>query len=92
MSSTGQQKALLIGVVLSHAALLAGVRGFSPMLLLDEPLVHLDTQRRAALFEALRGLPAQAFLTGTDSEVFAPLRDDAEMVRTGSDLLQPDPA
>ena len=90
-SSTGQQKSLLIGVVLAHAALLAAVRGFSPMLLLDEPLVHLDAQRRAALFAALRALPAQAFLTGTDNDVFAPLRDAAEMVRIEMDALHPDP-
>ncbi len=91
-SSTGQQKALLIGVVLAHAALLAALRGFSPMLLLDEPLVHLDARRRIALFAALRALPAQAFLTGTDSDVFTPLRDDAEMVRIEADMLRSGPA
>ena len=73
LASTGQQKALLIGVILAHAALLAQARGYAPLLLLDEPAVHLDAPRRAALFEALAALPAQSFLTGTDPEAFAPL-------------------
>ncbi len=89
-ASTGQQKALLIGVVLGHAALLAEARGFAPLLLLDEPAVHLDAQRRAALCAALAGLPAQSFVTGTDGEVFAPLRDAAEWFRTGDGRLAPD--
>jgi len=78
LASTGQQKALLIGVALGHAALLAQARGFAPLLLLDEPTVHLDAERRAALFAALLRLPAQAILTGADREVFAPLRGQAE--------------
>ncbi len=77
-ASTGQQKALLVGVVLGHAALLAEARGFAPLLLLDEATVHLDAARREALFAALRHLPAQAFLTATDREVFLPLSDAAE--------------
>jgi DNA replication and repair protein RecF len=76
-ASTGQQKSLLLGIVLAHAALIAQTRGFAPILLLDEPLVHLDATRRDALFAALAALPAQAFLSGTDSEVFAPLRGEA---------------
>jgi DNA replication and repair protein RecF len=95
LASTGQQKALLIGVVLAHAGLLAEARGFAPLLLLDEPAVHLDPARRGALFDALRRLPAQVFVTGTDAEVFAPLRGQAEVLRTvrgatGTELA-PDP-
>ncbi len=78
MASTGQQKALLIGVVLAHAALLAQVRGAAPLLLLDEPAVHLDAARRAALFAALVAGQGQCFVTGTDAEAFAPLRGVAE--------------
>lgn len=81
LASTGQQKALLIGVVLAHAALLAGARGFAPLLLLDEPAVHLDPARRAALFAALQDLPAQVFLTGTDEATFGELRGTAELLR-----------
>ena len=57
LASTGQQKALLIGVVLGHAALIAAARGAAPLLLLDEPAVHLDADRRAALWEALAQQP-----------------------------------
>jgi DNA replication and repair protein RecF len=90
LASTGQQKALLIGVILAHAALLAGTRGFAPLLLLDEPAVHLDESRRAALFAALRALPAQVFLTGTDAAAFAPLRGHARAWRTTGAGLLPD--
>jgi len=90
-ASTGQQKALLIGVILAHAALLTDARGFAPLLLLDEPAVHLDPDRRAALFAALVRLPAQVFLTGTDPAVFAPLRGVAEALRTDGGSLHPDP-
>jgi DNA replication and repair protein RecF len=78
LCSTGEQKALLVAVVLAHAALIAGARGFAPLLLLDEVAAHLDETRREALFAALAALPAQAFLTGTDAAIFAPLRGIAE--------------
>jgi DNA replication and repair protein RecF len=89
-SSTGQQKALLIGVVLGHAALLADARGAAPLLLLDEPTVHLDADRRQALFAALARLPAQALLTGTDADVFRPLRGFAEAVLVADGGLHAD--
>ena len=92
LASTGQQKALLIAVILGHASLLAVARGFGPLLLLDEPGVHLDAERRTALFAALADLPAQVFLTGTDSATFAPLAGIAEALCTGGDTLLPDPA
>jgi len=91
LASTGQQKALLIGVVLGHAALMADARGDAPLLLLDEPAVHLDADRRAALWDALAELGAQVLLTGTDPEPFAALRGLAEGWRTGGDTLRPDP-
>ena len=70
LSSTGQQKAMLIGIVLGHATMIAASRGEAPLLLLDEPLVHLDAQRRAALFAALEKADFPAWLTGTDMEMF----------------------
>lgn len=78
LASTGQQKALLIGVILAHADLIAAARGFAPLLLLDEPAVHLDADRRQALFSVLSGSPAQTMITGTDAETFLPLADAAE--------------
>ena len=90
LASTGQQKALLIGVVLAHAMLIARARGFAPLLLLDEPAVHLDASRRAALFKALAQLPAQVLLTGTDAETFLPLADLAEGLEAGGGMLRPD--
>jgi DNA replication and repair protein RecF len=91
LASTGQQKALLIGTVLGHAALIEQARGFAPLLLLDEPAVHLDPDRRAALFAALARLPAQVLLTGTDAETFLPLAGLAEGLEAGGGILRPDP-
>jgi DNA replication and repair protein RecF len=90
IASSGEQKALLVGVVLRHAALIAEARGFAPMLLLDEPAVHLDPDRRAALFAALAKLPAQTLITGTDAETFLPLAGIAEGLRVHGGKLLPD--
>ncbi|MGH7044278.1 MAG: hypothetical protein ACREFY_19405, partial [Acetobacteraceae bacterium] len=91
LASTGEQKAMLVGLVLAHAGLIAAARGFAPLLLLDEPIVHLDPRRREALFAALAALPAQVLLTGTDAEAFLPLASIAEGLATGGGTLTPDP-
>lgn len=78
LCSTGEQKALLVSVVLAHAALIGAARGCAPLLLLDEVAAHLDQARREALYAALAALPAQVFLTGTEADIFAPLRGVAE--------------
>ena len=90
-ASTGQQKAMLVGIVLGHAALIAAATGTAPLLLLDEPTVHLDETRRLALFAALRRLRAPALLTGTDAAVFAPLRDAADGFRVADQAVHRDP-
>jgi DNA replication and repair protein RecF len=90
LASTGQQKALLIGVILAHAGLIARSRGFAPLLLLDEPAVHLDAERRAALWGVLAALPAQTFITGTDADTFLPLAEQAQAFATGGGELHPD--
>jgi DNA replication and repair protein RecF len=78
--STGEQKALLISIVLADARELARVRnGLCPLLLLDEIAAHLDAVRRAALFDEILELGAQAWMTGTDIEMFAPLRGNAQL-------------
>jgi DNA replication and repair protein RecF len=89
-ASTGEQKALLVGVILAHAMLIAEARGFAPMLLLDEPAVHLDPDRRVALSAALALLPAQTLITGTDAETFLPLADAAEGLEVHDGELLPD--
>ncbi|HEX4369549.1 MAG TPA: DNA replication/repair protein RecF [Rhodopila sp.] len=90
LASTGQQKALLIGVILAHAGLIARARGFAPLLLLDEPAVHLDADRRAALWTVLSSLQAQTIVTGTDADTFLPLAEQAEAFATGGGGLLPD--
>src|SRR5437016_5263989 len=77
-ASTGEQKALLIGLVLAHAGLLADMSGFAPVLLLDEVVAHLDPARRAALYGELEALGAQAWLTGADAALFADIATRAE--------------
>jgi DNA replication and repair protein RecF len=77
-ASTGERKALLVGVVLSHARLVGAMHGTAPVLLLDDVAAFLDEERRAALFEALRGLGAQVWMTGVDETAFAAIRGTAE--------------
>lgn len=73
LCSTGEQKALLIAITLANARLLAAERGVAPLMLLDEVAAHLDLTRREALFDEILALGAQAWMTGTDAGVFAPL-------------------
>jgi DNA replication and repair protein RecF len=79
--STGQQKALLVSIALAHARLVALSRGRPPLLLLDEIAAHLDSERRAALFEEVVALGVQSWMTGTDAELFKPLAGRAQMLR-----------
>jgi DNA replication and repair protein RecF len=78
-ASTGEQKALLVGLVLAHARLVAEMSGIAPLALLDEIAAHFDPRRRAALFDALERLGGQVFLTGADPAAFAKLEDRAQM-------------
>jgi DNA replication and repair protein RecF len=77
--STGQQKALLIGLILAHARLVAEMAGFTPVVLLDEVAAHLDPERRAALYDALDRLGAQVWLTGADPQAFESLSGRADL-------------
>src|SRR5262245_17416218 len=78
-ASTGEQKALLIGLVLAHSGLLAEMTGFAPILLLDEVVAHLDPGRRTALYNALGRLGAQVFMTGADPAAFADVAPQADV-------------
>lgn len=75
--STGEQKALLLGMVLAHADLVAEQAGYRPILLLDEVAAHLDPVRRAALFEGLAAGGGQVWMTGTEPGLFAGLGEGA---------------
>jgi DNA replication and repair protein RecF len=78
LCSTGEQKGLLLALVLANARMQAAERGAVPILLLDEVVAHLDAVRRQALFDDLLDLGAQAWMTGTDTALFAPLGDRAQ--------------
>lgn len=77
LCSTGEQKALLLGIVLAHAGLAANLSGHAPILLLDEVAAHLDQVRRSALFDRIEQLNCQAWMTGTDRTLFDELDDRA---------------
>lgn len=82
LSSTGEQKALLLSLILANARALAAER---PVLLLDEVAAHLDAQRRAALYDEITALPAQVLLTGTGRELFDALDGRARFLAVGRD-------
>ncbi|MBL8549999.1 MAG: DNA replication/repair protein RecF [Hyphomonadaceae bacterium] len=89
LCSTGEQKALLLGLVLAHARALADDPGAGPaLLLIDEAGAHLDPDRRAALYEELAAAEGQSWLTGTDATLFEAIRNEALMyeVRDGKVL------
>jgi DNA replication and repair protein RecF len=87
-ASTGEQKALLIGLVLAHARLIAEMTAFAPILLLDEVVAHLDPTRRAALRVELAELGTQVWMTGADPALFAEMKDDAAMVEVRAGRLE----
>lgn len=75
--STGEQKALLIGLILAHARLIRAERGAPPVILLDEVAAHLDESRRGALFDILATLGAQVWMSGADRSLFSDLKNPA---------------
>lgn len=85
LCSTGEQKALLIALVLANARALAAETGAPPLLLLDEVAAHLDPGRRAALYDTLCGMGVQAFLTGTEAALFDSLGDRAQRMTVAED-------
>jgi DNA replication and repair protein RecF len=83
-ASTGEQKALLIGLVLAHANLVAEMTGLTPLLLLDEVVAHLDPTRRAVLFSELAKLGAQVWMTGADPATFGEVGASGEIFEINS--------
>ncbi|MBN9256848.1 MULTISPECIES: DNA replication/repair protein RecF [unclassified Mesorhizobium] len=90
LCSTGEQKALLVGIVLSHARLTGEMSGMTPVLLLDEIAAHLDAGRRAALFAILEELNCQTFMTGTDTALFSSLAGRAQFLTVDHGTVRSD--
>ena len=87
--STGEQKALLIAVLLGQARLQVAQSGTAPVMLLDEVTAHLDATRREALFTELAALGTQAWLTGTDPALFEPLAGTAQFFGVADGAIAP---
>ncbi len=79
--STGEQKALLVSIILGHALMMQAEKGFVPVILLDEVAAHLDEARREQLFKVLLSLNGQIWLTGTDKEIFNSLNNNAQFLQ-----------
>jgi len=87
--STGEQKALLIGLVLAQARLATHLAGETPVILLDEIAAHLDQWRREALFSILADLDCQTFMTGTDPFVFSDIRGSVQSFAVTAGRIEP---
>jgi DNA replication and repair protein RecF len=87
-ASTGEQKALLIRLILAHSNLIAEMTGFAPVLLLDEIVAHLDPARRTMLYDSLERIGAQVWMTGADPQAFAAVASRAEIFEVGGGQLR----
>ena len=87
--STGEQKALLLGLVLAHARLVQAMSGIAPIVLLDEVAAHLDPRRREALYGALAVLGGQVWMTGADPALFADLGTRADLFQVSPGMVVP---
>jgi DNA replication and repair protein RecF len=85
--STGEQKAILIAIVLADVRLLATTTGQAPVVLLDEVAAHLDEDRRNVLYELVLGLGAQIWATGTDIKMFRGLEDRAQFLKVSTGTI-----
>ena len=88
-ASTGEQKALLIRLVLAHAGLIKDMTGFAPLMLLDEIVAHLDPARRVALYDALSNLGAQVWMTGADPAAFGDIVGRAQVFEVRAGMVAP---
>jgi DNA replication and repair protein RecF len=87
--SSGEQKALLIGLILAKAELIKELEGAAPLILLDEIAAHLDESRREALFAEISSLGAQAWMTGTDRDLFAAIASQAKIISVRGGSVDP---
>jgi DNA replication and repair protein RecF len=89
LCSTGEQKALVVGIVMANARLQTRQRGAAPLLLMDEVAAHFDEAHRRALFAEIGALGVQAWLTGTDAALFSPLGEQAQFFRVAAATVAP---
>ena len=89
LCSTGEQKALLIGLVIAHARLVKAMSGMAPLVLLDEIAAHLDPARRGALYQVLAELGGQVWMTGTEPAAFAGLGEDGIVLHVSHGEVHP---
>jgi DNA replication and repair protein RecF len=89
LCSTGEQKALLVGMIIAHARLCGEISGSVPILLLDEIAAHFDAGRRAALFDILESLGGQVFMTGTEPSLFSSLKGRAQFLTVSNGTVRP---
>jgi DNA replication and repair protein RecF len=87
--STGEQKALLLALVLAHARLVQAMSGIAPLVLLDEVAAHLDPRRRGALYDALEALGSQVWMTGADPALFSDLGARADLFQVSPGQVEP---
>ncbi|MET3598382.1 DNA replication/repair protein RecF [Martelella mangrovi] len=90
LCSTGEQKALLLGLVLAHAGLTRRISGHPPVMLFDEVAAHLDEGRRAALFARIGEIGGQSFMTGTDRSLFEALGEDGQFFNVSDGKIRSD--
>ena len=89
LCSTGEQKSLLISIILAQAKCQALHKGFTPILLLDEVVAHLDDTKREALLEKIREIGVQAWITTTDPELFSSLKEIAQFLKVENNTIKP---
>ncbi len=85
--STGEQKALLLSTILTHADLVAELRNHAPLILLDEVAAHLDPSRRAALYERLALIGSQVWMTGTEAHLFDGIASEGQFIEVSAGKL-----
>ena len=88
LCSTGEQKSLLISIILAQTKCQTLDKGFAPVLLLDEVASHLDEMKRDALLEKIRELGVQAWITSTDSHLFQRVKEDAQFFEIHNNQLE----
>ena len=89
LCSTGEQKSLLLSIILAQTKCQTLHKGFAPVMLLDEVAAHLDDIKREALLEKIKNLNIQAWITTTDPKLFASIQNDAQFLKVKNNQVCP---